>query len=56
MRHTLFKILALFFIAYSSAQNVDISGNVQDESGLPILMVISLLQVLTLGQHYHLVI
>tara|TARA_R110002167_G_scaffold270464_2_gene476979 strand:+ start:207 stop:3224 length:3018 start_codon:yes stop_codon:yes gene_type:complete len=36
MRHTLFKILALFFIAYSSAQNVDISGNVQDESGFPI--------------------
>lgn len=36
MRHTLFKILALFFIAYSSAQNVDVSGTIQDESGIPI--------------------
>ncbi|WP_298532202.1 TonB-dependent receptor [uncultured Algibacter sp.] len=36
MRHTLFKILTLFFIAYSSAQNVDISGVVQDETGFPI--------------------
>ena len=36
MRHTLFKILALFFMAYSGAQNIDISGNVQDGSGFPI--------------------
>ncbi|WP_282124632.1 SusC/RagA family TonB-linked outer membrane protein [Algibacter mikhailovii] len=36
MRHTLFKILTLFFIAYSSAQNVDLSGVVQDETGFPI--------------------
>ena len=36
MRHTLLKILALFFIAYSSAQNIEISGNVQDETGFPI--------------------
>ncbi|CAH8282861.1 TonB-linked SusC/RagA family outer membrane protein [Mariniflexile fucanivorans] len=36
MRHYLFKILALFFIAYSGAQNVNVSGNVQDNSGFPI--------------------
>ncbi len=36
MRHTLFKILTLFFIAFSSAQNVDVSGNVQDGTGFPI--------------------
>ncbi|WP_136482750.1 SusC/RagA family TonB-linked outer membrane protein [Cognatitamlana onchidii] len=36
MRHTLFKILTLFFIAYSSAQTVDISGVVQDETQFPI--------------------
>ena len=36
MRHTLFKILALFFMAYSGAQNIDISGNVQDGTGFPI--------------------
>ncbi|SHI71398.1 SusC/RagA family TonB-linked outer membrane protein [Algibacter luteus] len=36
MRHTLFKILALFFITYSGAQNIEISGNVQDETGFPI--------------------
>lgn len=36
MRHTLFKILALFFVAYTSAQNIDISGTIQDESGIPI--------------------
>ncbi|WP_405294279.1 SusC/RagA family TonB-linked outer membrane protein [Algibacter sp. Ld11] len=36
MRHTLFKILAFFFMAYSGAQNIDISGNVQDGTGFPI--------------------
>ncbi|MDO5969192.1 TonB-dependent receptor [Flavivirga aquimarina] len=36
MRHTLFKILTLFFIAYSSAQNIDVSGTVQDDTGFPI--------------------
>lgn len=36
MRHTLFKILTLFFIAYSSAQTIDVSGVVQDETGFPI--------------------
>ncbi|WOD42787.1 SusC/RagA family TonB-linked outer membrane protein [Hwangdonia lutea] len=36
MRHNLFKILTLFFIAYSSAQNVNVSGNVQDDTGYPI--------------------
>ncbi|MDO7171544.1 SusC/RagA family TonB-linked outer membrane protein [Mariniflexile sp. AS56] len=36
MRHYLFKILALFFIAYSSAQNVNVSGTTLDQSGLPI--------------------
>ncbi|ULC58440.1 TonB-dependent receptor [Flaviramulus sp. BrNp1-15] len=36
MRHTLFKILTLFFIAYSSAQNITVNGIVQDETGFPI--------------------
>ncbi|NMH89681.1 SusC/RagA family TonB-linked outer membrane protein [Flavivirga algicola] len=36
MKHTLFKILTLFFIAYSSAQNLDVSGTVQDGTGFPI--------------------
>ena len=36
MRQTLLQILALFFIAHASAQNIDISGNVQDETGFPI--------------------
>ncbi|MFB9056814.1 SusC/RagA family TonB-linked outer membrane protein [Mariniflexile ostreae] len=36
MRHTLFKILALFCVALVSAQHVDVSGSVQDETGLPI--------------------
>ena len=36
MRHTLFKFLALFCMAFTSAQNVNISGTIQDESGIPI--------------------
>ena len=36
MRHSLFKFLALFCMAYTSAQNVNISGTIQDESGIPI--------------------
>ena len=36
MRHSLFKFLALFCLAFTSAQNVDISGTIQDESGTPI--------------------
>lgn len=36
MKHTLLKILTLFFIAYSSAQNINVSGNVQDQTGFPI--------------------
>ncbi len=36
MRQTLLKILCLFFFAYSSAQTIDISGNVQDTGGIPI--------------------
>lgn len=36
MRHKLFKILAFFFIAYSSAQNISVSGVVQDNTGMPI--------------------
>jgi hypothetical protein len=36
MRQNLLKILALFFVAFSSAQNIDVSGNVQDASGFPI--------------------
>ncbi|WP_299781603.1 TonB-dependent receptor [uncultured Formosa sp.] len=36
MRHTLFKILTLFFITFASAQNIDVTGSVQDETGFPI--------------------
>ncbi len=36
MRLTLFKILTLFFVAFSSAQTVEVSGIVQDASGFPI--------------------
>jgi TonB-linked SusC/RagA family outer membrane protein len=36
MRHTLFKILAFFFVAYASAQSIEVSGNVQDGTGFPI--------------------
>lgn len=36
MKQTLFKILTLFFIAYSGAQTVEVSGVVQDASGFPI--------------------
>ncbi|HMR15554.1 MAG TPA: SusC/RagA family TonB-linked outer membrane protein, partial [Mariniflexile sp.] len=36
MRHYLFKILTLLFITYSGAQNINVSGNVQDTSGFPI--------------------
>ena len=36
MRQTLLKILCLFFFAYSGAQTIDISGNVQDTGGIPI--------------------
>ena len=36
MRHTLLQILALFFIVHVSAQSIDVSGNVQDETGFPI--------------------
>lgn len=36
MRHKLLKILALFFTVCVSAQNIDVSGNVQDNTGFPI--------------------
>lgn len=36
MRHTLFKVLTLLFVAFASAQTVDVSGSVQDETGFPI--------------------
>ncbi len=36
MRQTLFKILCFFIFAYSGAQNIDISGTVQDNTGFPI--------------------
>ena len=36
MKQTLLQILALCCITFSSAQNIDISGNVQDETGFPI--------------------
>ena len=36
MRHFLFKLLTFFFITHSGAQNINVSGNVQDNSGFPI--------------------
>ncbi|MGB5420153.1 SusC/RagA family TonB-linked outer membrane protein [Algibacter sp.] len=36
MRHTLLLVSALFFMSFASAQSLDISGNVQDETGFPI--------------------
>ncbi|TXG36991.1 SusC/RagA family TonB-linked outer membrane protein [Seonamhaeicola maritimus] len=36
MRHTFLKILTLLFAASLSAQNIEVSGNVQDNTGFPI--------------------
>jgi len=36
MKKMVLKILALFFVAFTSAQNIDDSGNVKDPTGLPI--------------------
>ena len=36
MKQTFLKILALFFVAFTGAQNIDVSGNVQDNTGFPI--------------------
>ena len=36
MKQTFLKILTLFFVAFTSAQNTDVSGNVQDDTGFPI--------------------
>lgn len=36
MKQTFLKILTLFFVAYTSAQSIDVSGNVQDNTGFPI--------------------
>ncbi len=36
MKQTFLKILTLFFVAYTSAQSIDVSGNVQDNTGIPI--------------------
>ncbi len=36
MRHSLLKILMLFFIAHSGAQSLQLSGVVQDKTGFPI--------------------
>lgn len=36
MRHIFFKILTLFFLSYSGAQNIDVRGVVQDAAGLPL--------------------
>ncbi|WP_100613665.1 SusC/RagA family TonB-linked outer membrane protein [Confluentibacter citreus] len=49
MRHYLFKILTLFLITYSGAQNVDVSGVIQDESGIPILGVNVVVKNTTIG-------
>jgi len=37
MKHMLLQILALCCITFASGQNIDISGNVQDETGFPIV-------------------
>lgn len=36
MKQTLFKILCFFFFAYAGAQNIELSGTVQDNTGMPI--------------------
>ena len=36
MRKMFLKILALFFVAFTSAQTIDVSGNVNDNAGIPI--------------------
>lgn len=36
MKQTFLKILTLCFVAYTSAQSIDVSGNVQDNTGFPI--------------------
>jgi len=36
MKKMVLKILVLFFVAFTSAQNIDVSGNVKDPTGLPI--------------------
>ena len=36
MKKMFLKILALFFVAFTSAQNIDVSGNVNDTTGIPI--------------------
>ena len=36
MKKMFLKILALFFVAFTGAQNIDVSGNVNDATGLPI--------------------
>ncbi|MBP0902897.1 SusC/RagA family TonB-linked outer membrane protein [Mariniflexile gromovii] len=49
MRQTFFKILCFFFFAYSGAQNFDISGTVQDNTGFPIAGVNVLVKNTTKG-------
>ncbi|MFG6685312.1 SusC/RagA family TonB-linked outer membrane protein [Mariniflexile sp. HNIBRBA6329] len=49
MRQTFFKILCFFFFAYSGAQNFDISGTVQDNTGFPIAGVNVLVKSTTKG-------
>ena len=36
MKQTFLIILTLFFVAFTSAQNIDVSGNVQDNTGFPL--------------------
>ena len=35
MRKMFLKILALFFVTFTSAQNINVSGNVKDNNGIP---------------------
>ena len=49
MRKMFLKILALFFVTFTSAQNINVSGNVKDNNGIP--FPLWLLQGLTIRVH-----
>ena len=49
MRQTLITMLCLLFFVHTNAQNINISGNVQDNAGIPILGVNVLVKNTTKG-------
>jgi TonB-dependent starch-binding outer membrane protein SusC len=49
MRQTLITMLCLLFFVHTNAQNINISGNVQDNTGIPILGVNVLVKNTTKG-------